>query len=158
MIIHIWLSTLMHFMHAAQMIFLLDVCMLIIESSFYSLTTSTSMISLKAKYKSLKSHFINFNTVKWRQSKYFAYQRRRNIFSSMLLLLFLHLRSLIFFFCRRLKIRFSNQATTCLKTLILITSTRKIKMKTKKKETTKTKIKEIKINSLLRHLRVIHLF
>ena len=38
MIIHIWLSTLMHFMHAAQMIFLLNVYMLITESSFYSLT------------------------------------------------------------------------------------------------------------------------
>ena len=38
MIILIWFGILMHFMHAAQMIFLLNVCMLIIESTFYSLT------------------------------------------------------------------------------------------------------------------------
>ena len=38
MIILIWLGTLMHFMHAAQMIFLLNVCMLIIGLTFYSLT------------------------------------------------------------------------------------------------------------------------
>ena len=38
MIILIWPDILMHFMHAAQMIFLLNVCMLIIKSTFYSLT------------------------------------------------------------------------------------------------------------------------
>ena len=38
MIILIWLSILMHFMHAAQMIFLLNVYMLIIKLTFYSLT------------------------------------------------------------------------------------------------------------------------
>ena len=38
MIILIWFDTLMHFMHAAQMIFLLNICMLIIEFTFYSLT------------------------------------------------------------------------------------------------------------------------
>ena len=38
MIILIWLNTLMHFMHAAQMIFILNVYMLIIKFIFYSLT------------------------------------------------------------------------------------------------------------------------
>ena len=38
MIILIWLNTLMHFMHAVQIIFLLNVCMLIIKFTFYSLT------------------------------------------------------------------------------------------------------------------------
>ena len=38
MIILIWPSILVHFMHAAQMIFLLDVCMLITGPTFYSLT------------------------------------------------------------------------------------------------------------------------
>ena len=38
MIILIWPDTLMHFMHVAQMIFLLNVCMLIIRFTFYSLT------------------------------------------------------------------------------------------------------------------------
>ena len=38
MIILIWFSTLMHFMHVIQIIFLSDICMLIIEFTFYSLT------------------------------------------------------------------------------------------------------------------------
>ena len=38
MIILIWPDILMHFMHAVQMIFLLNVCMLIIKFTFYSLT------------------------------------------------------------------------------------------------------------------------
>ena len=38
MIIRIWLSILMHFMHVVQMIFLLNVYMLIIKFTFYSLT------------------------------------------------------------------------------------------------------------------------
>ena len=38
MIILIWLDTLMHFMHVVQMIFLLNVYMLIIKFTFYSLT------------------------------------------------------------------------------------------------------------------------
>ena len=38
MIILIWFNILMHFMHAAQMISLLNVCMLIIKFTFYSLT------------------------------------------------------------------------------------------------------------------------
>ena len=52
MIIHIWFSTLMFFIHAVQMISLLNVCMLIIESLFYSLTLkfnakSTNIFRLK---------------------------------------------------------------------------------------------------------------
>ena len=45
MIILIWLNILMHFMHVAQMIFLLNVCMLIIKFTFYSLT-----LKLKTKH------------------------------------------------------------------------------------------------------------
>ena len=48
MIIHIWFSTLMHFMHAAQMIFLLNIYMLIIESSFYSLTSSALIVVIES--------------------------------------------------------------------------------------------------------------
>ena len=45
MIILIWFNTLMHFMHAVQMIFLLNVYMLIIKFIFYSLTLKS-----KTKY------------------------------------------------------------------------------------------------------------
>ena len=45
MIILIWFSILMHFMHAVQMIFLLNVYMLIIEFTSYSLT-----LKLKTKH------------------------------------------------------------------------------------------------------------
>ena len=51
MIILIWLDTLMHFMHAAQMIFLLNVCMLIIEFTSYSLT-------LKSKTKHINTFWL----------------------------------------------------------------------------------------------------
>ena len=51
MIILIWFGILMHFMHAAQMIFLLNVCMLIIEFTFYSLT-------LKSKAKHINTFWL----------------------------------------------------------------------------------------------------
>ena len=51
MIIQIWLGTLMHFMHVAQMISLLNVCMLIIKFTFYSLT-------LKSKAKHINTFWL----------------------------------------------------------------------------------------------------
>ena len=51
MIILIWFNTLMHFMHAVQMIFLLNVYMLITKFTFYSLT-------LKSKTKHINTFWL----------------------------------------------------------------------------------------------------
>ena len=48
MIILIWFNTLMHFMHVVQMIFLLNVYMLIIKSTFYSLTSWIENLKIKS--------------------------------------------------------------------------------------------------------------
>ena len=72
MIILIWLNTLMHFKHAVQMIFLLNVYMLIIKSIFYSL-----ILKLKTKHINifwlkitLKRIFKKNSLLKWLNLKF----------------------------------------------------------------------------------------
>ena len=65
MIILIWLGTLVHFMHAAQMIFLLDVCMLIIRLTFYSLT-------LKPKARHINTFWLRITLERVFEKSFFA--------------------------------------------------------------------------------------
>ena len=62
MIILIWLNILMHFMHVIQMIFLLNVYMLITKFTFYSLTMQFFQIH-KWREKSTITSFLNVNFV-----------------------------------------------------------------------------------------------
>ena len=67
MIILIWLDILMHFMHVAQMISLLNVCMLIIKFTFYSLTlkSKTKHINIFWLRITLKCVFEESSLLKW---------------------------------------------------------------------------------------------
>ena len=67
MIILIWLDILMHFMYVVQMIFLLNVCMLIIEFTFYSLTLKlkTKHINIFWLKVTLKRVFEENSLLKW---------------------------------------------------------------------------------------------
>ena len=67
MIILIWPGTLMHFMHAVQMIFLLNVYMLIIKFTFYSLTlkSKTRHINIFWLRITLKRVFEKSSLLKW---------------------------------------------------------------------------------------------
>ena len=53
MIILIWFDILMHFMYAVQMFFLLNVYMLIIKFTFYSLTILSSTIERFTTFKDI---------------------------------------------------------------------------------------------------------
>ena len=63
----IWFNILMHFMHAVQMIFLLNVCMLIIRFTFYSLTlkSKTKHINIFWLKVTLKRVFEESFLLKW---------------------------------------------------------------------------------------------
>ena len=72
MIILIWLSTLMHFMHVAQMIFLLNVCMLIIKFTFYSLTLESKARHINTFWLrvTLRRVFEENSLLKWLNLKF----------------------------------------------------------------------------------------
>ena len=72
MIILIWFSTLMRFMHVVQMIFLLNVCMLIIKFTFYSLTLKSKARHINTFWLriTLKRVFKENSLLKWLNLKF----------------------------------------------------------------------------------------
>ena len=72
MIILIWFDTLMHFMHAAHVISLLNVYMLIIKFIFYSLTlkSKTKHINIFWLKITLKCVFEESSLLKWLNLKF----------------------------------------------------------------------------------------
>ena len=80
MIILIWLNTLMHFMHVVQMIFILNVCMLIIRFTFYSLTlkSKTKYINIFWLKITLKRVFEENFLLKWLNLKFKIHIKTKN--------------------------------------------------------------------------------
>ena len=72
MIILIWFSILIHFMHVVQMIFLLNVYMLIIKFTFYSptLKSKTKHINIFWLKVTLKRVFKESSLLKWLNLKF----------------------------------------------------------------------------------------
>ena len=69
----IWFNILMHFMHDAQMIFLLNIYMLIIKSTFYSLTLKSKTrhinifwLKVTLKHVSEKNFLLKWLNLKFR--------------------------------------------------------------------------------------------